>query len=47
VVARLSEAGIRHSNVGRAAIALLVIGWALALVGIVKRTLYHRRRMGG
>lgn len=47
VAARLGEAGIRHSMIGRAAIALLVVGWALAIVGVVKRTLYHRRRMAG
>ena len=32
---------------GPATIAALILGWALAIVGIVKRTRYHRRRMAG
>ena len=47
VVARLGEAGVWHSMVGRCAVAALVIGWALAIVGMVKRTRYHHRRMAG
>jgi hypothetical protein len=47
VVARRSGADLWHSAIGRAAIAALVLGWALAITGIVKRTRYHRRRMSG
>jgi drug/metabolite transporter (DMT)-like permease len=47
IAARLSGADLRHSAIGLAALAALVVGWALAIVGIVKRTLYHRRRMAG
>lgn len=35
------------SPLGLATIAGLVIGWSLAIVGIVKRTRHHRRRMSG
>ena len=47
IAARLGDAEILHSRVGLGAVAALVIGWALAIVGIVKRTRYHRRRMTG
>jgi len=36
-----------HDPVGQAAIAMLVVGWAVVLVGIVKRKRYHARRMRG
>jgi membrane-bound ClpP family serine protease len=45
VAARMSGAAILHSAIGLGAIAALVIGWALATTGIVKRTRYHRGRM--
>jgi hypothetical protein len=32
---------------GPATIAALVVGWAIIIVAIVKRTRYHRRRMTG
>lgn len=35
------------SPLGLATIAALVLGWGLAITGIVKRTAYHRRRMAG
>ena len=35
------------SPLGLATIAALVIGWGLAIVGVVKRTRYHRARMAG
>jgi uncharacterized protein YjbJ (UPF0337 family) len=44
---RLSGAGVWHSGTGRAALAAFVIGWALAIVGMVRRTRCHRRRMAG
>ena len=47
IAARMSGADLWHSAIGRAALAALIAGWALAIVGIVKRTLYHRRRMAG
>jgi membrane protein YdbS with pleckstrin-like domain len=47
IVARLSGADIWHSAIGLGAVAALVVGWGLAIVGIVKRTRYHRRRMAG
>lgn len=47
VAARLRGESVWHGAIGLSAIALLVLGWALAIVGIVKRTRYHRRRMAG
>jgi len=47
IATRLSDASVWHSGIGRAALAALVVGWTLAIVGIVKRTRYHRRRMAG
>jgi uncharacterized membrane protein YGL010W len=47
IVTRLSDASVWHSGTGRAALGLLVVGWALAIVGMVKRSRYHRRRMAG
>jgi hypothetical protein len=35
------------SPLGLATIAALVVGWGLAIVGIVKRTRYHGQRMRG
>lgn len=35
------------SALGLATVAGLVVGWGLAIVGIVKRTRYHKRRMAG
>ncbi|MES2444148.1 MAG: hypothetical protein V4574_15075 [Pseudomonadota bacterium] len=35
------------SPLGLATVAGLVLGWGLAIIGIVKRTRYHRRRMTG
>jgi hypothetical protein len=35
------------SALGAATLAGLAIGWALVIVGIFKRTRYHRARMGG
>lgn len=35
------------SPLGLATVAGLTIGWGLAIVGIVKRTRYHGRRMAG
>jgi hypothetical protein len=32
---------------GLAGIVLIVVGWSLMIAGIVKRTLYHRKRMRG
>jgi membrane-bound ClpP family serine protease len=45
IAAAMSGATIWQSPVGLGAIAALIIGWALAIVGILKRTRYHRRRM--
>jgi hypothetical protein len=42
-----TDAPWREGLLGPATIAALVIGWALVVVGIVKRTRYHRRRMAG
>ena len=47
IVTRLAQANLWHSGTGRAALAALVLGWALVIVGMVKRTRYHRRRMAG
>ena len=47
LVARLRGETVLHSPIGLAAIAALVIGWGLAIVGVVKRTRHHRRRMAG
>jgi len=47
IATRLSDASVWHSGIGRAALAALVVGWTLAIVGILKRTRYHRRRMAG
>jgi hypothetical protein len=48
LVARaLADAPLLGSALGLGTIALLVIGWAIVIVGIVKRTRYHRRRMAG
>ena len=47
IVTRLNDASLWHSATGRAALAALVLGWALAIVGIAKRTRHHRRRMAG
>ncbi len=33
------------SPLGLATVAALITGWGLAIVGIVKRTQYHKRRM--
>lgn len=35
------------SALGEATLAGLVVGWGLIIVGIVKRTRYHRRRIAG
>jgi hypothetical protein len=35
------------SALGWATVAGLVVGWGLAIVGIVKRTRYHKARMAG
>jgi hypothetical protein len=35
------------SPLGLATVAGLVIGWGLAIVGVVKRTRYHKARMAG
>lgn len=35
------------SALGTGAVFLLAIGWGLAIVGIVIRTRYHKRRMAG
>ena len=35
------------SPLGLATVAGLVVGWGLAITGIVKRTRYHKRRMAG
>jgi hypothetical protein len=47
IAVRLSGAEILHSASGLGAIAALAAGWTLAIVGVVKRTRYHRRRMSG
>jgi hypothetical protein len=35
------------SPLGLATVAGLVVGWGLAIVGVVKRTRYHKARMAG
>jgi hypothetical protein len=48
LVARaLADAPLWNGLLGPGSIALILVGWALAIVGIVKRTRYHRRRMAG
>jgi hypothetical protein len=35
------------SPLGLLTLAALVVGWGLAIMGIAKRTRYHKRRMAG
>lgn len=42
-----TDAPWREGWLGPATIAALVVGWAIVIVAIVKRTRYHRRRMAG
>jgi hypothetical protein len=42
-----SHAPMWEGLLGPGSVALIVIGWAIAIVGIVKRTRHHRRRMAG
>ena len=38
---------IAERTFGLAGIVLIVAGWSLMIAGIVKRTLYHKKRMRG
>ncbi|MEA3031292.1 MAG: hypothetical protein QOJ53_1144 [Sphingomonadales bacterium] len=45
VVRAVADAPLWDGLLGPGSVALVLVGWALAIVGIVKRTRYHRRRM--
>jgi anti-sigma-K factor RskA len=47
VVASKFDLPLLGSPLGLATVAGLAVGWGLAIVGIVKRTRYHKRRMAG
>jgi hypothetical protein len=38
---------VTERTFGLAGIVLIAIGWTLLIVGIIKRMLYHKRRMRG
>jgi len=47
IVRAFAHAPLWEGLLGPGSVALVVIGWAIAIVGIVKRTRHHRRRMAG
>jgi hypothetical protein len=47
IVRAFAHAPMWAGLLGPGSVALIVLGWALAIVGIVKRTRHHRRRMAG
>jgi NO-binding membrane sensor protein with MHYT domain len=47
IATRLSGGAVWHSNLGIGSVATLVVGWAVVITAVVKRTRYHRRRMAG
>lgn len=47
IATRTSGNDVWHSTIGILSVATLAIGWTIVIVAVVKRTLYHRRRMGG
>lgn len=47
LMTRNANLPLLESTMGRLVLAGLVIGWGLAIVGIVVRTRYHKRRMSG
>jgi hypothetical protein len=47
IVRAVAHAPLWEGLLGPGSIVLVVVGWALAIVGIVKRTRHHRRRMAG
>lgn len=47
IVRAVADAPMWEGWLGPGSVVLIVVGWAVAIVGIVKRTRYHRRRMAG
>jgi len=47
IVRAIADAPLWEGLLGPGSIALIVAGWSIAIVGIVKRTRHHRRRMAG
>ena len=45
IVTRTSGNTVWHSAIGMVSVATLVVGWTVVAFAVVKRTLYHRRRM--
>ena len=44
---RTERNSVTERTFGLAGIILIAVGWSLMIAGIIKRTLYHKKRMRG